>query len=532
MQLAELPYTIPAAMDRATNEFADRQAVVDGERQVSYRQLGADVRRAAGALLAAGVERGDRVAVWAPNSYEWIVIAFGIGTIGAILVPVNTRFRGEEAADVIRRTRAKVLLVSNGFLGNDYVSMVRAGAGSGDGSRPVPGLAQLSTIIDLGSAGAWDRFLATANAIDTNAVDEAAAAVTPEDVLDIIFTSGTTGRPKGAMSTHRQTIDVAYAWSERALVTSADRYLVVNPFFHTFGYKAGFLVCMLNGATVVPMSVFDVDAVLDAVAQKRISILPGPPTLYYSLLENPRRESRDLSSLRLAVTGTTVVPVPLIERMRLELSFSAVVTAYGLSEAVVATMCHPGDPPQLISHSSGVAVAGFEVRVVDRAGIAVAPGTSGEILLRGRNVMTGYFEDAEATAEAVDGDGWLHTGDIGHLDEGGYLTITDRLKDMFTVGGFNVYPAEVEQVIMRSGDVLECAVVARPDERLGEVGVAYVVARAEHSVDAAATMTFCREKLANYKVPREVRVVSELPRNAAGKVLKTTLRAQALVSDT
>jgi acyl-CoA synthetase (AMP-forming)/AMP-acid ligase II len=329
------------------------------------------------------------------------------------------------------------------------------------------------------------------------------------------------------MSTHRQTIDVAYAWSERAQVTPADRYLIVNPFFHTFGYKAGFLVCMLNGATVIPMSVFDVDAVLEIVAGERISILPGPPTLYYSLLEHPRRQSRDLGSLRLAVTGTTVVPVALIERMREELSFSAVLTAYGLSEAVVATMCHPGDPPELISHSSGVAVAGFEVRVVNAAGQPLPAGESGEIMLRGRNVMTGYFEDPQATAEAIDSDGWLHTGDVGYLEEGGYLTITDRLKDMFTVGGFNVYPAEVEQVVVRSPDVLECAVVARPDERLGEVGVAFVVPRAGHTVDTAELIAFCRDKLANYKVPREVRVVAELPRNAAGKVLKTTLREQA-----
>ena len=526
--MAEQVATIPLVVSAAVGKYGDAEAVVDRGRRFSYVDLGEDVTKTAAALLADGIEPGDRVAIWAPNSYEWIIMALAVGTVGAAVVPVNTRFRGEEAADILGRTRARILLVANGFLDTDYIDMLRSSAAElAGGGAIVPGLPHLHRLVDVNAtgAGSWSKFVETAAKVSVEEVERAAAKVTPDQVLDIIFTSGTTGRPKGAMSSHRQTIDVAAAWAERAQVTAADRYLIVNPFFHTFGYKAGFLVCLLNGATVVPQQVFDLEAVMDVIGQERITILPGPPTLYFSLLEDTSRTERDLSSLRLAVTGTTVVPVPLIERMQTELTFSSILTAYGLSEAVVVTMCHPGDDPETISRTSGIATADFEVIVVDESGDPVAPGSSGEILLRGPNVMLGYFEDPAATAEAVDPQGWLHTGDVGHLDARGYLTITDRIKDMFTVGGFNVYPAEVERVVMRYHGILECAVVGRADERLGEIGVAFVVPRSNSQVVAEDVIAYSRSHLANYKVPREVRIVDALPRNASGKVLKTSLRA-------
>ncbi len=299
---------------------------------------------------------------------------------------------------------------------------------------------------------------------------------------------------------------------------------MVNPFFHTFGYKAGFLVCLLRGAMVIPMPVFQIDAVLDWIDAERVTILPGPPTLYISMLNRTDHDRHDLSSLRLAVTGATVVPVSLVERMRRELSFPTVLTAYGLSEAVVVTMCRPGDDPETIAHTRGVAVAGFELQVVDQEGNPVPAGTSGEIWVRGDNVMLGYFEDPNATSAAIDAAGWLHTGDVGHLDDRGYLTITDRIKDMFTVGGFNVYPAEVEQVLTRHEAILECAVVGVADDRMGEAGVAFVVPRAGQTATAVELVEFCRQRLANFKVPRRIEMVHELPRNAAGKVLKNDLR--------
>jgi acyl-CoA synthetase (AMP-forming)/AMP-acid ligase II len=338
-------------------------------------------------------------------------------------------------------------------------------------------------------------------------------------VSDIIFTSGTTGRPKGAVITHAQTLRGYEIWSDLAGLRQGDRYLIVNPFFHTFGYKAGVIACLMRGATMIPQPVFNIDTVLANVAAERVSVLPGPPTLHQSLLDHPARDAHDLSALRLVVTGAAVVPLRLVERLRGELGVRTVLTAYGLSEAGgIATMCRRGDDPAVIASTSGRAIPGTEVRV------AAPPGSPGEVLVRGFNVMAGYWDDPEATAEAIDPEGWLHTGDIGVMDGAGNLRITDRLKDMYLVGGFNAYPAEIEQVLVRHEAVSEAAVIGVPDERMGEVGKAFVVPRLGASLDPDELIAWCREKLANYKVPRSVVVMDALPKNATGKVTKNELR--------
>ncbi|MFA6574872.1 MAG: AMP-binding protein, partial [Nocardioides sp.] len=360
--------------------------------------------------------------------------------------------------------------------------------------------------------------------------------VSPDDVADILFTSGTTGRSKGAMSAHRQTIGVAKAWAELGGVRSGDRYLVVNPFFHSFGYKVGIVVGLITGATLYPVATFDLDQTMALIESERITLLPGAPTIYQSLLNAPGRAERDLSSLRLAVTGAAVVPVVLIERMRAPapegLGIDQVVTAFGMTEAVVVTMCREGDSAETVATTCGRAIPGMETRIAGAAG----PGEAGELLVRGDHVMLGYLDDPEATAEAIDDDGWLHTGDVGTLDEAGNLRITDRLKDMYISGGFNVYPAEVEQALARLDGVADVAVVGVPDERMGEVGKAYVVRNdpgPTTGLTADAVIAFCKERLANFKVPRHVEFVEGLPRNLSGKVLKTALRgSQARTSGT
>ena len=332
-------------------------------------------------------------------------------------------------------------------------------------------------------------------------------------MADILFTSGTTGRSKGAMSAHRQTIGVARAWAELGGVRQDDRYLVVNPFFHSFGYKIGIVVGLLTGATLYPVATFDVDETMRLIESERITVFPGAPTLYQSLLNAPGRAERDLSSLRLAVTGAAVVPVVLIERMRDELAIDQVVTAFGMTEAVVVTMCRDGDSAETVATTNGRAIPGMETAIAD----------NGELLVRGDYVMLGYLDDPEATREAIDEDGWLHTGDIGTLDEDGNLTITDRLKDMYISGGFNVYPAEVEQALARLDGVADVAVVGVPDERMGEVGKAFVVRRDGAELTEDDVIAFAKERLANFKVPRLVAFTDALPRNLSGKVLKTEL---------
>jgi acyl-CoA synthetase (AMP-forming)/AMP-acid ligase II len=499
--------TLPRLLRAAAERYAGRPAYVEGDRTLSFAELLDTVRTTAGGYWARGLEPGERVVVWAPNSIDWVVATLAVTYAGGTLVPVNSRYTGHEAADIVDRTGATLAVVADGFLGRSQIDDLRA-ASDLSSVREIIDLAQLHTIT-----------------ADPAGLDQVADDVTPDDVADILFTSGTTGRPKGAMSAHRQTIGVSAAWAALGGVTADDRYLVVNPFFHSFGYKIGIVVGLLTGATLYPMATFDVEETMRLIASERITLLPGAPTIYQSLLAAPNRGEFDLSSLRLAVTGAAVVPVVLIERMRAQapegLGIDHVVTAFGMTEAVVATMCRGDDPAETVATTCGRAVPGMETR------IDAPDGQPGELLLRGDHVMLGYLDDPEATAEAIDADGWLHTGDVGTLDEQGNLTITDRLKDMYISGGFNVYPAEVEQTLARLDGVTDVAVVGVPDDRMGEVGKAYVVG----STTPDDVIAFAKERLANFKVPRHVELVDALPRNLSGKVLKNELRQEQGLRD-
>ncbi|ROQ97459.1 acyl-CoA synthetase (AMP-forming)/AMP-acid ligase II [Streptomyces sp. 2132.2] len=527
--------SIAGLVRAAAAEYADREAVVDGRVRISYAQLGERVERAAAAAIAAGIEPGDRVAVWAPNTLEWIVCSLGAVSAGAVLVPLNTRFKGSEAAYVLRRSRARLLFVTGTFLGTSYVASLRRAASEGEGHGPLPGLPHLEQVVVLAEDApqefrTWKDFLAGGDGTGADAVRERAESIRPEAPSDIIFTSGTTGSPKGAVISHAQSLRCYDVWSELAGLREGDRYLIVNPFFHTFGYKAGIIACLMRGATMVPQPVFNVDTVLANIAAERISVLPGPPTLHQSLLDHPQRDHHDLSALRLVVTGAAVVPLQLVERLRGELHIATVLTAYGLSEASgIVTMCRRGDPAEVIAATSGRPIPDTEVRVVaDRQGTERPVGTAGEVWVRGHHVMRGYFEDPAETADAITPDGWLRTGDVGVLDADGNLRITDRIKDMFIVGGFNAYPAEIEQLLGLHPDVADVAVVGISDPRLGEVGRAYAVRRPGSTLTSDDLIAWSRREMANYKVPREVEFVTELPRNASGKVLKRELRARPL----
>ena len=471
--------TIPEMVLSTADRFGDAEAVVDGPARVSFAELTDRIRVAAGAFAASGVGRGERVAIWAPNSVEWMVAAFGLLTAGGVLVPVNTRFKQEEADDIVSRSGAKLLLAQQGFLGVEYT-----------GPAGVP-------VIDLKS-----DFLASGAPFE-RAVDGA-------DTADIIFTSGTTGRPKGVMTNHRQTLRLFAEWCDLADLREGDRYLIVNPFFHMFGYKAGCIAAMIRGAMVLPVATFDVDHVLDLVEHEKVTMLPGPPTLYHSLLA--ARGDRDLSSLRTAVTGSADIPVELIRRVRSELPFRSIMTGYGLTEAGTVTASRPGDSFEAIATTVGTPCDGLEVRIAD----------DGEVLVRGYSVMQGYLDDPAATAEAIDPDGWLHTGDLGEHDAEGRLRIVGRKKDMFVVGGFNAYPAEIEGFLMEHPAVAQAAVVGVPDERLGQVGKAFVVT--SRPVAADELIAWSRERMAGFKVPRSVTFLDALPLNASGKVMKEQLR--------
>ena len=403
----------------------------------------------------------------------------------------------------------------NGFLGNDYVGMLR------DAEPPIAGRDRHAERVRRTS---WSEFLAAVPGCRGSEALARADAVTADDISRHVLHLGHHRPAQGRHDHPRPEHPRLRGLGDGVGLRAGDRYLLVNPMFHTFGYKAGLLACLIRGATIIPQATFDVADSLRLIGQERVTMLPGPPTLYASLLDHPARAGQDLSSLRLAVTGAAVVPVPLVERMRAEL-FREVVIAYGLTESCgTVTVGDPNADPETACRTVGRAIEGTEISIGDADGAPLPPGSSGEVLVRGYNVMRGYFEDPAATAAAIDPAGWLHTGDVGTLDADGNLRITDRLKDMFVVGGFNAYPAEIEQVIARHAKVSEAAVVGVPDERLGEVGRAYVIPRPGPTSTEAEIIAFCREHLANFKVPRSVRVVAALPRNASGKVLKTELR--------
>ncbi|MCB9586652.1 MAG: AMP-binding protein [Polyangiaceae bacterium] len=533
--------SIPAAAAEAAERWGDALAleetsIVDGSAiRLSFSALWERCLGAARAFIAAGVEPGDRVAVWAPNCHEWILAAIGAQCAGAALVPMNTRFKAKEAAYVLQKSGAKLLVSIGDFLGTDYLGSLERELGAPGAQRLWESLPALERVIELGPASgkaSWrtpvGAFIASGESTLVAEAKARAASVGPDDTSDILFTSGTTGHPKGVVTTHSQNVRAFTSWTEVVGLRAGDRYLIVNPFFHAFGYKAGWLACLLRGATILPHLVFDPGQVLRRIAADQVSMLPGPPALYQAILAHPELRAHDVSSLRLAVTGAASIPVDLIHRMRDVLGLETIITGYGLTECCgIVAMCRYDDDPETIAKTSGRAIEGVEMIAVNDAGEPVAPGEPGEIVVRGYNVMRGYFDDERATREAVDPDGWLHTGDIGIIDERGYVRITDRKKDMFIMGGFNCYPAEIENLMLSHPELVSVAVIGVPDERMGEVGMAFAVRRPESSLDVDALRAWCRENLANYKVPRYFELVDALPMNATGKVTKFVLRERA-----
>ncbi|MBM3514521.1 MAG: AMP-binding protein [Alphaproteobacteria bacterium] len=505
------PTTIPHAAMAAAERWGDLPAVLENGEVWTFGRLWAECRRAASAFLTRGISRGDRIAIWAPNCRAWIVVAIGAMMAGAAIVPLNTRLKGREAGDILRRARVRMLFTVQVFLGVNYRELIAA--------EELPAL-QETVHVDSD----FPEFMNSGMGADDPAVIGALARIKSDDISDIMFTSGTTGVPKGVMATHSRVVEPLFEWIANTGLASGERYLIVSPFFHSFGYKAGWVVCLLAGAVIVPMAQFDPYVAADVIERERISFMPGAPTIFQALLAERKKRSFDTSSLRGGTTGAAVVAPTLIRRIRDELGMPDIITAYGMTECTTITCCRRGDHTELIAETCGIAIAGSEVRITDDTGRELPRGETGEILVRGNGVMLGYLDDPAATAEAIDVNGWLHTGDIGTMDAAGYVRITDRKKDMYISGGFNCYPAEVEKLLAAHPAIEMVAVTGVPDERLGEVGKAWIVLRAGATLNEAALIAWSRENMANYKVPKSVTFLNDLPRNAAGKVSKRELR--------
>lgn len=514
--LGELATHIP-------EQYKGLVALKDEQRQIEYQELECYVKPIAKALLAADISKGDRVAIWAPNSIDWVLSALAIHLCGAILVPLNTRMKGTEAAQILNESQCELVLCVGRFLSEDYPVLLDTDALSSKVSIVLLPHQETSAIR---STIPWLQWLSGGSRISDQVLAQRIASVDPDDTADILFTSGTTGKPKGAMCNHSATLNVYREYATQLDYRPDENYLIINPFFHAFGYKAGWVSALLAGCTILPEQIFEPGRIFERIAKDKVNILPGPPTLYTSLLNDERLASADLSSLRTAVTGSSSVSPTLVARMRKELGITQVVTAYGLTECGgVATMCSVLDSAEVIAQTSGRPLPNCELAILSPSNEKCSYGEIGEICVRGKHVMQGYWLQPEATKSAIDELGWLHTGDLGMLDADGNLHITGRLKDMFICGGFNCYPAEIEAIIETHPDVAHVAVIGVPDERMGEVGCAFVVAKNQNDIDEATFISWCRANMANYKAPRYVRQISKLPVNASNKVLKHELAA-------
>ncbi|WP_425088604.1 FadD3 family acyl-CoA ligase [Stappia sp.] len=512
--------TIPALCARAAEVYGDRRAVEDAGVALSFLEIDAMRRRMAKAMMVAGVEKGDRVMIWAPNGWRWFVTALGLVSAGAVLVPASTRFKGGEIADLVKRSGTSLLFSVGDFLDQYYPDQL----------KPDTRARLREVVVFEGPRGGdrdWAEFLAAGDGIADADQALREAEVGADDLCDMLFTSGTTGYPKGVMYAHRQCLRGIDGWATRVGVREHDRVLVIPPFFHAFGYRCGAIVSMMRGAVLVPHLTYDAQEILQRVQDSRITVIPGPPAIFHGMLQHPQRAEFDTRSLRLGVTGGAVVPEVLVRRMREDLGFEGVVSGYGLTECGgFGTMCDFSDPDAVIARTAGRAMPDTEVRIMGSDGALLADGEPGEVVIRGYTVMKGYFEDPVATRETIDADGWLHTGDIGILDETGNLRIEDRLKDMYITGGFNCYPAEIERILSGHSAIGVVAVIGVPDERLGEVGRAFVILRPGKTASEDEIIAWARANMANFKCPRAVEIRTSLPMSAQGKVQKQRLREE------
>lgn len=517
----EWPLTFPELVSWAAKKYGDRTAIEDGDRCISYRQLAEQVSVTQRAFIGFGILKGDRVAICAPNSAEWIVAALGLQAAGAVLVPLSTRAKSVELGHALRKSGSRLLLTVDNFLGNDYA-----------GSIANEHLQHLEEIILLRGTKTgcreWQSFLCDGEAVSSQASEDRIQSIDHNDVSDLMYTSGTTGKPKGVVTSHQQNIQAFAYWSEKIGLNETDRFLLGNPFFHTFGYKAGWLACLIRGAVAIPDPIFDAAKILSRIEKDRLTVLTGPPTVFTSLLTDELLPKVDISTLRVAVTGGANIPVQLIRDMYKQLGLETVISAYGLTECCgLVSMCEQGDDIETIATTSGRAVAGLEVRCVDEDMKQVPSSEQGEIIVRGYTVMKHYLDDRQATARAITADGWLHTGDIGSIDEKGNIRIIDRKDDMFQSGGFNCYPAEIENIIRDHKAVKQVVVVGVPQARLGHVPMAFIQLVDKRVVSRKEIVEWCRQKISNYKVPRYIEFLDDMPLTDSGKLHRQALKDES-----
>jgi fatty-acyl-CoA synthase len=520
---ALLEETIGDNFERTVASYSDREALVEAAtgRRWTWSELGADVDAVARGLIAAGVEKGDRVGIWAPNCAEWTLIQYATAKIGAILVNVNPAYRTHELAYAVNQSGLSLLVSASSFKTSDYRAMVE------QVRDECPGLTR---VVYLGGED-WTDLVREGEEVPADAVAERLRSLDPRDPINIQYTSGTTGRPKGATLSHRNILNNGFFTTELISFTEQDRLCIPVPFYHCFGMVMGNLGCTTHGATmVIPAPGFDPEITLRTIAEERCTAVYGVPTMFIAMqgfLGSAEYPLSSLSTLRTGVMAGSVCPVEVMRRCIEEMHMAEVSICYGMTEtSPVSTQTRPDDDLERRTSTIGRVHPHVEVKVVDPAtGETVERGEPGELCTRGYSVMLGYWDEPEKTHEAIDSDGWMHTGDLAEMREDGYCNIVGRIKDMVIRGGENIYPSEIEEFLHTHPDIEDVQVVGVPDEKYGEELCAWVTMRSgARPLDAQKVREFAQGRLSHYKIPRYVMVVDEFPMTVTGKVRKVEMR--------
>ncbi|WP_377645237.1 AMP-binding protein [Oryzobacter terrae] len=515
---ALLEQTIGGCLDSTVERFGGRDALVDRGSGVRYTwaELGEAVDRLARGFLASGVEKGDRVGIWAPNCHEWVLVQLATAKVGAVLVTINPAYRTHELTYVLRQAGISVLVTAASFKGSDYVAMVEASRGE---------CPALGHVVVIGQSS-WDDLVSRADEASPERLTMVQHELEPDDAINIQYTSGTTGFPKGATLSHRNILNNGYFVGELCRYTEADRICIPVPFYHCFGMVMGNLAALTHGACmVIPAAGFDPALTLRAVSEEQCTSLYGVPTMFIAEWALPEHDSYDLSSVRTGIMAGSPCPASMMTQL-IEAGIEEVTICYGMTEtSPVSTQTRTDDTFDQKVNTVGAVHPHLEVKVVDPlSGETLPRGEPGELCTSGYSVMLGYWEEPEKTAEVLV-DGWMHTGDIAVMDDDGYLRVTGRIKDMVIRGGENIYPREIEEFLLTHPDVLDAQVIGVPDERYGEELCAWIRMKdGAAPLTAEAVREFATGRLAHYKIPRYVRVVEEFPMTVTGKVRKVEMR--------
>ncbi len=515
--------TIGENLARTVARYPDNEALVVPYQDVrlTYAGFAVEVDRVARGLLALGLVPGDRIGIWSPNTAEWVLVQYATARIGAILVNINPAYRTSELEYALNQSGCRFLISAPEFLTSDYRKMV---------AEVAPKVPSLERTLYLDSSD-WDELLAGAEQVSPAVLEEVAAGLDPNDAINIQYTSGTTGFPKGATLSHVNILNNGFFTGEMCRYTSEDRVCIPVPFYHCFGMVLGNIACTTHGATiVVPGARFVPEEVIETVSAERCTSLYGVPTMFIAALEYPGVDEYDLSTLRTGIMAGSPCPVEVMKRVISDFNMTEVTIAYGMTEtSPVSTQTAPDDDIERRVATVGRIHPHVEVKIVDpETGSTVERSESGELCTRGYSVMIGYWNDQDRTTEAIDVDGWMHTGDLATMDDAGYVNIVGRIKDMIIRGGENVYPREIEEFLYTHPDVVDAQVIGVPDIKFGEEIMAWVVRRQDSELTTEVLTDFCRGKIAHFKVPRYMRFVDEFPMTVTGKVQKFKMREVAI----